>query len=64
LTQLEEGGLPKQTAKNTLKALDAPKNELVNPFKVLAESSRPIFPKGCRKAIMQSRIQRYSVNVK
>jgi len=36
LTQLEEGGLPKQTAKNTLKALDALKNELVNPFKVLA----------------------------
>ena len=36
LTQLEEGGLPKQTAKHTLKALDALKNELVNPFKVLA----------------------------
>ncbi|MBC8484865.1 MAG: transposase, partial [Bacteroidetes bacterium] len=36
LTQLEEGGLPKQTAKNTLKALDALKDELVNPFKVLA----------------------------
>ena len=35
-TQLEEGGLPKQTAKNTLKALDALKDELVNPFKVLA----------------------------
>jgi hypothetical protein len=34
--QLEEGGLPKQTAKNTLKALDALKDELVNPFKVLA----------------------------
>jgi superfamily II DNA or RNA helicase len=34
-TQLEEGGLPKQTAKNTLKALDALKDELVNPFKVL-----------------------------
>jgi hypothetical protein len=36
LTQLEEGGLPKQTTKNTLKALDALKDELVNPFKVLA----------------------------
>ncbi len=36
LTQLEEGGLPKQTAKNTLKALDALKDEMVNPFKVLA----------------------------
>jgi len=36
LTQLEEGGLPKQTAKNTLKALYALKNELKNPFKVLA----------------------------
>jgi len=35
LTQLEEGGLPKQTAKNTLKALDALKDEQVNPFKVL-----------------------------
>ena len=35
-TQLEEGGLPKQTAKNTLKALNALKNELINPFKVLA----------------------------
>ncbi|KFI34426.1 helicase, partial [Peptococcaceae bacterium SCADC1_2_3] len=35
-TQLEEGGLPKQTAKTTLKALDALKDELVNPFKVLA----------------------------
>ena len=36
LTQLEEGGLPKQTAKNTLKALDALKDDLINPFKVLA----------------------------
>ena len=36
LTQLEEGGLPKQTAKNTLKSLNALKNELINPFKVLA----------------------------
>ena len=36
LTQLEEGGLPKQTTKSTLKALNDLKNELVNPFKVLA----------------------------
>ncbi|MAG85846.1 MAG: helicase [Flavobacteriaceae bacterium] len=36
LTQLEEGGLPKQTAKNSLKALDELKDKLVNPFKVLA----------------------------
>ncbi len=36
LIQLEEGGLPKQTTKKTLKALDALKDKLVNPFKVLA----------------------------
>lgn len=36
LTQLEEGGLPKQTAVQTLKALNALKNEIVNPLKVLA----------------------------
>ena len=36
LTQLEEGGLPKQTSKNTLKALNDLCDELVNPFKVLA----------------------------
>ena len=36
LIQLEEGGLPKQTAKTTLKALNALKDELENPFKVLA----------------------------
>lgn len=36
LTQLAEGGLPKQTAKQTLKALDSLKNEIINPFKVLA----------------------------
>lgn len=34
--QLEEGGLPKQTAKEVLKSLNALKNDLVNPFKVLA----------------------------
>jgi superfamily II DNA or RNA helicase len=36
LIQLEEGGLPKQTAKNTLKALNDLNEELMNPFKVLA----------------------------
>jgi len=36
LTQLEEGGLPKQTTKNTLIELNTLKNELINPFKVLA----------------------------
>lgn len=36
LTQIEEGGLPKQTSKNTLKALNDLDDELVNPFKVLA----------------------------
>jgi superfamily II DNA or RNA helicase len=36
LTQLEEGGLPKQTTKNTLKALNSLKHEQTNPFKVLA----------------------------
>jgi len=35
-SQLEEGGLPKQTAKKTLKALNDLKTELINPFKVLA----------------------------
>lgn len=36
LTQLEEGGLPKQTTKETLKALNELKKDLMNPFKVLA----------------------------
>ena len=35
LIQLEECGLPKQTAKQTLKALNNLKNEIINPFKVL-----------------------------
>lgn len=35
-TQLEEGGIPKQTAKETLKALDELKNEIMKPLKVLA----------------------------
>ncbi|MDO9289865.1 MAG: helicase-related protein, partial [Thermodesulfovibrionales bacterium] len=35
-TQLEEGGIPKQTAKETLKALDEINKEIMNPLKVLA----------------------------
>lgn len=34
--QLEEGGLPKQTAKKTLKVLNELNDQLTNPFKVLA----------------------------
>ena len=36
LIHLEEGGLPKQTTKETLKALNELKTDLMNPFKVLA----------------------------
>jgi len=36
LTQLEEGGLPKQTTKETLKALNELNKDFMNPFKVLA----------------------------
>jgi len=36
VTQLEEGGLPKQTTKAVLKALNDLDNELINPMKVLA----------------------------
>lgn len=36
MTQLQEGGLPKQTVKNTLKALNALQDDLINPFRVLA----------------------------
>lgn len=53
LIQLEEGGLPKQTAKNALKALNGLKNELINPFKVLATLQTHI-PERLHKAIMQS----------
>lgn len=35
-THLEEGGIPKQTAKETLKALDELNKEIMNPLKVLA----------------------------
>ena len=35
-SQLEEGGLPKQTTKETLAALNKLKEDLANPFKVLA----------------------------
>ena len=36
LIQIEEGGLPKQTTKEILKALQELKQDLMNPFKVLA----------------------------
>lgn len=36
LAQLEEGGLPKQTVKQSLKALNNLNKELTNPFKILA----------------------------
>jgi len=36
MAQLEEGALPKQTTKMTLKALNELKSDMVNPFKVLA----------------------------
>lgn len=36
MIQLEVGGLPKQTTKETFKALEKLKNEITNPFKVLA----------------------------
>jgi superfamily II DNA or RNA helicase len=36
LTQLEEGGLPKQTLKHTLKSLNALGDDLTNPLKVVA----------------------------
>ena len=35
IRQFEEGGLPKQTAKETLKALNDLRGEIINPFKVL-----------------------------
>lgn len=45
LTQLAEGGLPKQTAKQTLKALNNLNEEIINPFKVLAVLQTNIPPK-------------------
>jgi superfamily II DNA/RNA helicase len=36
LKRVEEGGLPKQTVKQTKKALNELKNEIENPFKILA----------------------------
>ena len=36
IAQLEEGGLPKQTSKETLKTLNALHSEMANPLKVLA----------------------------
>lgn len=35
MRRLEEGGLPKQTTKETLKALNDLRGEIINPFKVL-----------------------------
>lgn len=35
ITQLDEGGIPKHTAKKTLKALEELKKEIMNPLKVL-----------------------------
>ncbi len=35
-TQIEEGGLPKQTSKETLKVLNELESEMKNPLKVLA----------------------------
>jgi superfamily II DNA or RNA helicase len=45
LTQIEEGGLPKPTAKRTLNALNTLKDEVKNPFKVLAILQSNIPPK-------------------
>ncbi|MFQ5631759.1 MAG: helicase, partial [bacterium] len=36
IVQLQEGGLPKQTAKETLRALNALEQDIMNPFNVLA----------------------------
>jgi hypothetical protein len=36
IKQLEEGAIPKQTTKKTLKALNELKSDLTNPLKVLA----------------------------
>lgn len=45
ITQLTEGGLPKQTIKETLKALNNLGNEIINPFKVLAVLQKNISDK-------------------
>jgi superfamily II DNA or RNA helicase len=45
LIRLEEGALPKQTAKETLKALENLGNSLVNPLKVLAVLKTSISPR-------------------
>lgn len=42
LQKVEEGGIPKQTLKQTKKALDDLENEIVNPFKVLATLQKNI----------------------
>lgn len=43
--KLEEGGLPKQTAKNTLKALNDLKEDVMNPLKVIAVLQTNIPPR-------------------
>jgi superfamily II DNA or RNA helicase len=45
LRKLEEGGIPKQTSKQTKKALESLNNELTNPFKVLAVLQKNISDK-------------------
>lgn len=42
---MEEGGIPKQTSKQTKKALESLKKELTNPFKVLAVLQKNISEK-------------------
>ena len=42
ITRLEEGAIPKQTTKKTLKALNNLKSDLTNPLKVLATLKRTI----------------------
>jgi len=45
IIQLDEGGIPKQTVKETMAALNALKQELVNPLKVLAILQTHISPR-------------------
>jgi len=45
LKKLEEGGIPKPTSKKTMKDLKELKNEIVNPFKVLAVLQKNISDK-------------------
>jgi hypothetical protein len=56
-TQLEEGGLPKQTTKETLKALNNLKHDIKNPLKVLATLQRNI-----PEALLQSHYAEQNVS--